>query len=244
MVDKITLDIDVNDILFEHAPIDATPGVPPEPEPRLDFSDILFKDNKKKHWEAKKIRKKYLRMGSNRDKAKRSAQRATQQLKISKYLETDCTEAVDYNNDIDITDVYDDVSLSSDGETIIYEEPVIKHRNPKRKSDTLQRFYTKKFMKNARDGYDVQYIKQVPVQPRDRLSRATKKAQSDDVEFIKQVPIYPRDSLKGKTRNLKHLRDGIKERERELKIARDNVSALMQGKVSFNPERFLNKTAF
>ena len=31
-------------------------------------------------------------------------------------------------------------------------------------------------------------------------------------------------------------------KEKELKIARDNVSALMQEKFVFNPERFLNKT--
>ena len=52
-------------------------------------------------------------MGRNRDKAKRSAQGAIQQLKKSKHLETSDTETVDYNNDIDITDFKD--------ETIIYE---------------------------------------------------------------------------------------------------------------------------
>ena len=58
-------------------------------------------------------------MGRNRDKVKRSAQGAIQQLKKSKHLETSDTETVDYNNDIDITDFKDD--LSSDTETIIYE---------------------------------------------------------------------------------------------------------------------------
>ena len=47
-----------------------------------------------------------------------------------------------YNNDIDKTDVYDD--LSSDAETIIYEEQFIKRRNPNRKGDPMQRFDTKK----------------------------------------------------------------------------------------------------
>ena len=31
-------------------------------------------------------------------------------------------------------------------------------------------------------------------------------------------------------------------RNKELQIARDNVSALMAGKFSFSPEKFLNKT--
>ena len=59
----------------------------------------------------------------------------------------------------------------------------------------MQRFDTKKFMKNVGDSYDGQFIKQVSMHPRDRLARATKNAQrdDDDVEFIKQVPIHPRD---------------------------------------------------
>lgn len=81
-------------------------------------------------------------MGHNRDKVKISAQRAIRQLKKSKYLETDNTETVNYNNDINITNVNNDVS--SDTETIICEEPIIKHRNPKRKGDPIQSFNTKK----------------------------------------------------------------------------------------------------
>ena len=159
LVDGMTSDIDVNDILFEHEPIDATPSVPAEPELRLDFSDIFLKDNKNKHKAAKKIREKYLRMGRNIGKVKRLVQRAIPQLKKSKYLENDDTETVDYNNDIGITDVNDDVSLSSYAKIIIYEEPIVKHRNPKRKSDPLLRFDTKRFMKNVSDGYDVEFIK-------------------------------------------------------------------------------------
>ena len=79
-------------------------------------------------------------MGRNRGKVKRSAQTAIRQLQKSKYLETDDNN--DYNNDIDKTDVYDD--LSSDAETIIYEEQFIKRRNPNRKRDPMQRFDTKK----------------------------------------------------------------------------------------------------
>ena len=124
-------------------------------------------------------------------------------------------------------------------------------------------------MKNVGDSYDVQFKKQVPLHPRDRLAtptknaqgddddkefiiqvpmhlrdrlaRATKNAQADDdVKFIKQVPAHPRDRLRRKTKTLKHPRDRI--REKKLKIARENVSALMRGKFVFDPEDFLNKT--
>ena len=166
-------------------------------------------------------------MGRNRDKVKRSTQRAIQQLKKSKYLETDDTETVDYNNDIDITDVNND--LSSDAETMIYEEPIIKRRNPQRKGNPMQCFDTKRFMKNVGDSYDFQFIKQVPMHPRDRLARATKNGQRDDDDnrCIKQVSAHPRDRLRRKTKTLKQPRDRM--REKELKIAREIVSALMGG---------------
>ena len=93
-VDKIRSEIDTDDILFEHEPVDATSSV---------------------------------------------------------QVETDDTETVEHSNGINRTDVNDD--LSSDAETIIYEEPIIK--NP------MQHFDTKKFMKNMGDGYDVQFIQQV-----------------------------------------------------------------------------------
>ena len=145
-VNKIRSEIDTDDILFEHEPIDTTPSVQVEPELRFDFTDILFKENNKnKRRTAKIIREKYLKIGRNRDKIKRSAQRAILQLKKSKYLETDDTETVDCNNDIDIIDVNDD--LSSDAETIVYEEPIIKRRNPKRKGNSMQRFDAKNLWK-------------------------------------------------------------------------------------------------
>ena len=49
----------------------------------------------------------------------------------------------------------------------------------------MQRFDTKKFMENVGDSYDVQFIKQVPMHPKDWLARITKNAQDDDdVTFI------------------------------------------------------------
>ena len=87
-------------------------------------------------------------MGCKTDKVKRSAQRAIRQLKKSKYLEKDNKETVYYNNDIDITDVNDD--LSCNAERIIYEEPIIKRKNPRKKSNPMQRFDTKNFFEKYR----------------------------------------------------------------------------------------------
>ena len=53
---------------------------------------------------------------------------------------------------------------------------MIKLRKPERKGDPMQRFGTKKIMKNVGDSYDIQFTKQVPMHPRDRLARATKNA--------------------------------------------------------------------
>ena len=97
--------------------------------------------------------------------------------------------------------------------------------------------------KNAqRDNDDIEFIKQVPMHRRDRLTRASKNAQGDeDVKFIKQVPAHPRDRLRRKTKTLKHPSDRM--REKELKIARENVSALMQGKFVFDPEVFFKQNS-
>ena len=68
LVDEITSDIDVNDILFEYVPIDTAYNIPPTPEPRFEFSNILLRNNKEKQSAPKKIREKYLKIGRNRGK--------------------------------------------------------------------------------------------------------------------------------------------------------------------------------
>ena len=44
--------------------------------------------------------------------------------------------------------------------------------------------------------YDVAFIKQTHVNPRDRLKKLA--AKEEEVRFIKQVPVLPRDRLKKK----------------------------------------------
>ena len=47
-------DVDQNDILFKHKPVDDTPNYPSPPEPLLTFSDILLSKNKNREKLAKK----------------------------------------------------------------------------------------------------------------------------------------------------------------------------------------------
>ena len=48
LVDVITQETDVNNILFDHVPIDTTPNVPPASDPSLNFLHILLPKNKRK----------------------------------------------------------------------------------------------------------------------------------------------------------------------------------------------------
>ena len=57
---------------------------------------------------------------------------------------------------------------------------------------------------------------------------------------LKKVPLLPRERLKRKTKRLTHSRDRIK--NKVLQIASENVSAPMEGKFSFLPEKVLNKS--
>ena len=47
-------DVDQNDILFKHKPVDDTPNYPSPPVPLLTFSDILLSKNKNREKLAKK----------------------------------------------------------------------------------------------------------------------------------------------------------------------------------------------
>ena len=50
---------------------------------------------------------------------------------------------------------------------------------------------------------EVEFVKQVPSHPRDRLSRKTKKIKHE-VKFVKKVPSHPRDGLERKTNVLEN----------------------------------------
>ena len=59
LVDFINAEANVDDILFDYEPIDATPNVQLAPELTLTFSNILLPKNNGKTKAAKKISKKY-----------------------------------------------------------------------------------------------------------------------------------------------------------------------------------------
>ena len=60
-------------------PIDTAYNVQPVPEPRLDFSNILLRNNKEKHKAATTKKKKKEKMRQKRGKVRRLAQRAIRQ---------------------------------------------------------------------------------------------------------------------------------------------------------------------
>ena len=62
----------------------------------------------------------------------------------------------------------------------------------------------------------------------------------EKIQFIKQVPSHPRDRLQRIDNKLKYPKNRTKNIEDQ--IARDNVSKLMRGEFDFNPEKILNKT--
>ena len=81
------------------------------------------------------------------------------------------------------------------------------------------------------------FIKTVPLHPKDRLARAIKQQkEKEEVKSIKQVPPHPKQRLKRATKKLQDPRDKMKNREQQ--IARENVSALMNGKFSFDPKKY------
>ena len=158
-------------------------------------------------------------------------------------IEQDDLSTINYNSDVEIDDVSDaetiDYNTTTNKNDVAQQEAkriIKKYRNSKRKA-AIQNIIPKKIKIPNNNDDDVAFVKQVPVHPRNMLARATK----DGVVFLKQVPVHPRDRLKRKTKNgLKHRRDRLK--EKELQIARDNVTALMEGKFNFSPEKILNKT--
>ena len=76
LIDVITQETDVNDILFDHVPIDTTPNVPPPPDPSLDFLDILLPKNKGKNAVAKENQQKDKKTGQKKDKTKKITKKA------------------------------------------------------------------------------------------------------------------------------------------------------------------------
>ena len=100
--DYVLDDLDTNDVLLKHVPVDDTPNYPSPPDPLPNFSDILLPKNKSKEKVAKKIKKKYQKMRQNRDRVKKAAKNAIQKLQKARYIQTDDTQTVNYNDDVTI----------------------------------------------------------------------------------------------------------------------------------------------
>ena len=87
--DYVLDDIDRNNVLFEHVPVDDTPNYLSLPDPLPSFSDFLLPKNKSKKKAAKIFFKKYQKMRQNREKVKKAAKISIQKLKNARYIKTD-----------------------------------------------------------------------------------------------------------------------------------------------------------
>ena len=92
------------------------------------------------------------------------------------------------NNDNNVKDL-DNIDLKkTSAKQVTAKKFVKKYKNLARKK-SYQRI-------SRKTDNDVEFLKQIPVHPRDRLARKTK----DEVKFLKQVPQHPQDSLKRKSK--------------------------------------------
>ena len=173
-------------------------------------------------------------------------------MKKDNYLQTDDDKTVDYNNDTKLDDL-STVQYNSDADVNITKPMTIKPKTSitqqqakkiiKKYKSLIRKGHPITYIKNNKKskGSDVILIKKVPLRPRDRLARAIKQQkEKEEVKFIKQILLHPRERLKRATKKLQHPRDKMKNREQQ--IARENISALMNGKFSFDPKKILNKT--
>ena len=63
---------------------------------------------------------------------------------------------------------------------------------------------------------------------------------NDKLEFIKQVPLHPRDRLRKNNKQIQHPRNRFTLKKAQ--IARNNVSKLMRGEFEFSIKSILNNT--
>ena len=92
-----------NDILFKRELVDNTPNYSFPLEPLQTFSDILLPKARTKL--AKKKFKKYQKLRENEEIVKNAGKRALQELKNAKYIQTDNTKTVNYDDDVNIDDL-------------------------------------------------------------------------------------------------------------------------------------------
>ena len=74
------------------------------------------------------------------------------------------------------------------------------------------------------------------------IKKIPPKITTNEVTFIKQVPVHPRDRLKKKTKKLKPVHPRDKMKRKVLQIAAENAEILLKGKFDFLPKKKLNKT--
>ena len=101
--DYMLHEVGQNDILFKRELVDNTPNYPFPLEPLQTFSDIWLPKARTKL--AKKKLKKYQKLRENKEIVKNAGKRALQELKNAKYIQTDNTKTVNYDDDVNIDDL-------------------------------------------------------------------------------------------------------------------------------------------
>ena len=94
-------DIDQNNILFKHKPVDDTPNYSSPPDPSPTFSDIMLPKNKNR---GKLVKKTNQKLRRNREMVKKAGKRPLQELNKAKYKQTDDAKTVKYDDDLNIDD--------------------------------------------------------------------------------------------------------------------------------------------
>ena len=56
-------------------------------------------------------------------------------------------------------------------------------------------------MKNKSQSKDIEYIKNVPLHPRERLKCKKRIKQESEIQYVKTVPQHPRDQLSRRLKN-------------------------------------------
>ena len=160
-------------------------------------------------------------MRQNKAKGKTTAKMAINELRKSRHVQTDDTETVNYNNDINLDDVDSDVKF-------IKQVPV----HPR---DRLAQ-NSKKSSKEIKKDDEVEFIKQTPVHQRERLARKIKQHPKNKKETDKIHIVMPTGTLLAKTKNRRKYTKGQKQTITEKLLKQNDVTAKKVRKTK-NPKK-------
>ena len=141
---------------------------------------------------------------------KKARKRALQELKKTKYVQTDDAKTVNNDDDVNNDDLVT-VGYNSDTEINLADKATPLSSTAQQQAKmTIKRYKTltrkvgkiNQEAKNKRKDDDIKLVKQVPLHPGERLARETRKQKDGDVIFVKQVPLHSRQRLARETKKI------------------------------------------